>query len=942
MHKTFDHKKIEEKWQKKWREQSLYDVGERDGNKEKEYVLTELPYPSGNLHVGHWHAFGVPDIYVRFMRMKGKQVVFPMGFDAFGLPAENAAIKNNADPKAWTEANIEYMRNQLESMGNSFSWDKTLSTTDPDYYRWTQWMFSKFFEAGIAYRGKGAVNWCPNCQTVIANEQVTSQDTCERCDTTIEKKVMPQWMFKITDFADSLIDDLDSLDWPDHIKQAQINWIGRSKGAKLPFTLSSGDQLDVFTTRPDTLYGATYLVLAPDYELVQKNQANINNWTEVNTYIEATKLKKDQDRLDNSKEKTGVRLEGLTATNPATGESLPVFIADYVLASYGTGAIMAVPAHDERDYQFATKFNLPIKPVIARHYDLETKDDTKTIDRGEVVDLIIEHPSDGTFLLQREVDKSGPDHVHFVGGGTDGESHEVAIARELLEETGFTNYDIIAGPIEIHTALAYRHTKDKNQRTKSHSYHLKLKDLDQQASEVEDGVHTIEWTEKSQVADNITWVAHQNAWKAGMLGEVYTGDGVLVQSEEFNGFSSAKAKEAITKKVGGEMTNTYRLRDWSFGRQRYWGVPIPIVYSPEGEAHAVPDEYLPWTLPEDVDFRPTGEPPLAKSKELKARTEKIFGPGWTPEVETMDTFVDSSWYFLRYIDNHNSESFSSEKALKDWMPIDIYFGGAEHTTMHLLYSRFWIKALHQLGYLNFSEPYRRRVNRGLIMGPDGHKMSKSKGNVVDPDEQVSLVGADAVKMSLAFMGPYNEVVNYPWDLGGIAGQRRFLERVCGLSNHLKDSTDKEVLVGLHKMVSKVQTDVKQFKFNTAISALMIFLNQAEKAGLDQDAYESFLKTLAPFAPFLTEELWSQLGYETSIHTEKYPDFEPELLVAEEVTIGVQLNGKMRGQITLAPDAKEDEALSAIKQNSQLQNKLEGLSVKKVIYVPGRILNLIVE
>ncbi len=652
-------------------------------------------------------------------------------------------------------------------------------------------MFTKFFENGVAYRGKGTVNWCPGCNTVIANEQVLANGTCERSGDVIEKREMPQWMLRITKYADRLIDDLDALDWPEHIKEAQRQWIGRSRGAEIDFELSVKRRVKVFTTRPDTLYGATYLVLAPEHPLVGESETHIANWNEVADYITKAKQKDDQDRLDNTKEKTGVKLEGITATNPASGEKIPVYISDYVLGSYGTGAIMAVPAHDERDFAFAEKFNLKVKQVI-----------------------------------------NGENPIPFANAG------------------------------------------------------------------------------------------------------------VLINSGEFNGMDSEEAKEAIVKKVGGKMTSTYRLRDWSIGRQRYWGVPIPIVYDPEGKAHAVPEEHLPWLLPEDVDFKPTGIAPLAKSEALKKRTEEIFGQGWTPEVETMDTFVDSSWYFLRYLDNHNEGGLASLKKQTDWMPIDIYFGGAEHTTMHLLYSRFWQKALLDLGLVTESEPYKRRINRGLILGPDGNKMSKSKGNVIDPDDHVKTVGADTVKMYLAFMGPY-EGSNYPFDLGGIAGVRRFLERVYGLGDHLTETDPKDTEALLHKTIAKVGEDILTFKFNTAISAMMIFVNHAEKYGLSVSSYELFTRLLAPFAPHLTEEIWSNLGHEASIHLASFPVADPKLLVNEMVTVGVQINGKLRATITISPTAAEEDVIKIALENKDIIRYATTTDIKKVIYVPGRILNLIV-
>ena len=937
MHKKFDSTAIEKKWQEKWKQDKLYDVTERDKDKKKEYVLVEWPYPSGNLHIGHWYAFAVPDIYVRFGRMNGKQVIYPMGFDAFGLPAENAAIKRNIDPGEWTESNMAYMRQQLGSMGNAFTWNMTTNSTDEDYYRWTQWMFTQFFEKGIAYRGVGTVNWCPSCNTVIANEQVLADDTCERCGSVVEKKEMPQWMMKITDYADRLVDDLDNLDWPEHIKEAQRNWIGRSEGSEIDFKLSSGDTATVFTTRPDTLFGATYMVLAPEHPLVAKNEAAVSNWAEAKAYIDEAAAKDEKDRLNDTKEKTGVKLEGVTAINPASGEEIPVYIADYVLAHYGTGAIMAVPAHDERDNAFAKKFGIAIKPVIAEVI-AEPEEGFETIDRGDLVDLIIEHPTDGTFLLQREKDENGPDHLHFVGGGTEGEGHEKAIARELEEETGFSEFEVVGDAVHVINTHLFRHTKQKNQSGRCHYYHIKLTSLNQSTSEIEDGKHTIEWVSAEEVAEKITWHNHRSGWDVFRGTKMHTGGGTLVNSGEFDGMDSEAAKAKITEAVDGRKTNTYRLHDWSVGRQRYWGVPIPIVYDPEGNPHPVKAEHLPWTLPEDVDFKPTGEAPLAKSAELRERTEKLYGEGWTPEVETLDTFVDSSWYFLRYIDNQNDTEVLGKSAQADWMPIDIYFGGAEHTTVHLLYSRWWQKVLFDMGITVDDEPYTRRINRGLILGPDGNKMSKSKGNVIDPDEQVALVGADAVKMYLGFMGPY-EGSNYPWDMGGLAGIRRFLERVYGLSEHITEVDDEASLKVLHQSIAKVAEDVPQHKFNTAISAMMVAVNQFEKTGLSQKSYETFLKVIAPFAPHLSEELWAAQGHDASIHNERFPTADATLLKNEAVTIGVQINGKLRGEITISPDAAEADAMQAVQADEQLVAKLPD-ETKKVIYVPGKILNLI--
>lgn len=943
MHKKFDSREIETKWQQLWEEQKLYEVGERDHSKPKEYVLVEWPYPSGNLHIGHWYAFAVPDIYARFKRMSGTQILFPMGFDAFGLPAENAAIKRNLDPKEWTNDNIAYMRHQLARMGNSFAWDKTANSTDPSYYKWTQSMFTKFFENGIAYRGKGIVNWCPGCNTVIANEQVLTDGTCERSGDVIEKKEMPQWMLRITKYADRLTDELADLDWPEHIKEAQRQWIGRSRGAEIDFKLSTGNIITVFTTRPDTLYGATYLVLAPEHPLIEQNATSIRNIEEVRSYVAVTKQKDEQDRLDATKEKTGVKLEGITAINPGSGEEIPVFIADYVLGGYGTGAIMAVPAHDERDYDFAKKFNIAVKQVVVPCAS-DSKNPPQAGFEEVKRDTVIVHLRDvstGKFaLLNWHATLEGVTTA-IMGGIEPGQTPEDAALAEIAEEAALQGV-MITKKLKWITAAKYC-ASHKNQNRCAHSYAFlaEISDLKSQGiiSELEQKTHTLVWVDEAEVLAKLTPDHQKQIWELLQVETALTGNGYLINSAEFDDLDNEEAKEKITTKVGGRMTATYRIRDWSIGRQRYWGVPIPIVYSPEGVAQVVPEEHLPWLLPEDVDFRPTGEAPLAKSASLKERTEAIFGPGWTPEVETMDTFVDSSWYFLRYLDNQNETSLASLEKQKDWMPIDIYFGGAEHTTMHLLYSRFWQKALFDLGLVTENEPYRRRINRGLILGPDGNKMSKSKGNVIDPDEQVALVGSDTVKMYLAFMGPY-EGNNYPWDMGGIAGLRRFLERVYGLPDHFVESENENITRQLHKTIAKISSDIEEFKFNTAISTMMIFVNLAEKEGLTKDSFTTFIQVLAPFAPHITEEIWQDLGYQTSVHVANYPTADEGLAKDVLIQIGVQINGKMRGTIDIAPTATEHEAMVAIMSNVSIAARLANINSSKVIYIPGRIINLI--
>jgi leucyl-tRNA synthetase len=780
MIKNYDHKKLEKKWQKEWEKKKIYKVKDKDKDRKNFYALVEFSYPSGNLHVGHWYAFGVTDIFARYKRMQGFNVLFPMGFDAFGLPAENAAINQGADPKVLTYKQMATMRTQLKSMGGMFDWEREVITCDPGYYKWTQWMFNKFFENDLVYRAVTKVNWCPKDKTILANEQVVD-GCCDRCGSQVEQRSQEQWMIRITKFGDKLVDDLEKLDWPEEIKSAQRNWIGRSEGAEIDFSVGQ-TKIKVFTTRPDTILGATYIVLAPEHILVKELESQISNLEEVKKYITETKKKSDLDRQQ-SKTKTGVELKGLKAINPANKQEIPIYIADYVLAGYGTGAIMAVPADDERDREFAGVFGLPIV--------------------------------------------------------------------ENYEKSGFEDY--------------------------------------------------------------------------------------------------------------GKRKNTYRLRDWGISRQRYWGTPIPIVYDPSGKAHPVPDKHLPWLLPNDVDHTPDGTAPLARSKELFKRTEKLFGKGWKPEVETMDTFVDSSWYFYRYLDAKNKKTFADVKHRDAWMPIDLYMGGAEHTTMHLLYSRFWVKALHQLGLVKEDEAYKVRRNRGLILGPDGNKMSKSKGNVVDPDELVLRLGADTVRMYLAFMGPYGVTTNYPWDPNGVVGVRRFLERVWKIQEKVfkqKNSSGllqpKKAEAGtfpvqnsfasktLNKVIKKMTEDMAEYKFNTAISQMMVLMNEWEKApAVSESEYKILLKLLAPFAPHMAEELWHIVGEKKSIHFCEWPVFDPAFVVDHEVKIAVQVNGKLRAELLVALDTTEEEVVKQALQNENVIKSLNGLEVKKSIYIKNRLINIVV-
>ncbi|QQR50261.1 leucine--tRNA ligase [Candidatus Nomurabacteria bacterium] len=814
---SYNHKDIEKKWQDEWEKQSIYSVPDTLVGKKNFYELVEFTYPSGNLHVGHWYAFSVPDIHARFKRMQGYNVLYPMGFDAFGLPAENAAIKLGADPKVLTYEQMDRMRIQFRSMGAMFDWDREVVSCAPEYYKWTQWMFNQFLKKDLVYRDVTKVNWCPKDQTVLANEQVVD-GCCERCGSEVIQKNQEQWMLRITKYADRLIDDLDTLAWPEEIKAAQRNWIGRSEGSEIEFQITNDElRIKVFTTRADTLFGVTYIVLAPEHELIKNLKLRIANWDEVEEYIHQTKKKSELDRQQ-SKEKTGVQLKGIKAINPANGEEVPVWVADYVLAGYGTGAVMAVPAHDERDFEFARKYHLSIMRVI----------DGNT-DHGNVPSQYRGNPSD------------------YVAN--------IATAKDFC----------------------------------------------------------------------------------------FTSEGILMHSGKFDGLNSNEARIKITEFVGGKMVKTYRLRDWGISRQRYWGTPIPIVYDPKGKAHPVPDEHLPWILPTDVDHTPDGTAPLARSKELFERTEKLFGKGWKPEVETMDTFIDSSWYFYRYLDNHNNEAFAAKEKIDAWMPINLYMGGAEHTTMHLLYSRFWVKAMKDCGLVTENEPYTIRRNRGIILGPDGNKMSKSKGNIINPDEIVERLGADTVRMYLAFMGPYGVTTNYPWDPNGVVGVRRFLERVWRLQ--FKIDKQKKVCKTdnlVQKTIKGVTEDIEEYKFNTAIAKMMILVNALEKEeAIVENSYKILLRILAPFASHITEELWHELGEKTSIHLALWPTFDPTVIIDEQVTIVVQINGKVRSELMVQKGIEEETIKNLALADEKIIRALEGKTIQKIIYVKDRLLSIVV-
>ncbi|OGN04531.1 MAG: leucine--tRNA ligase [Candidatus Yanofskybacteria bacterium RIFCSPHIGHO2_01_FULL_44_17] len=802
--KKYNPKQIESKWQKYWEAKKVYNTKEAENNY---MLLTEFPYPSGNLHIGHWYAFALPDILARYLRMTGKNVMYPIGFDAFGLPAENAAIKNNIHPETWTKKNITYMTKQLKSMGATFDWSREVQTIDPDYYKWTQWMFLKFYEKGWVYRAATKVNWCPNDKTVLANEQVVD-GRCDRCDSEVIQKELTQWMFKITEFADDLAGGLKDLDWQETAKLGQLNWIGRSEGAKIKFKLTDipGQKdgrhfVDAFTTRADTLFGVTAVVISP--ELAQKwIDVGWRASEEVKEYVKKSLTKRELERQETA-EKTGIDA-GIFAVNPINDEKIPVWVADYVLGHYGTGAVMFVPAHDQRDYEFAKKYSLLIKTVV----------------------------------------------------------EPVAIEKNLTNEA-------------------------------------------------------------------------------------YVGPGILANSGKYNGVESEDAKKKITEELKlsgfGDFQRTYRLHDWVLSRQRYWGVPIPMVNCLKCGYQPAPEKDLPIKLPSLEDFKPAddGRSPLAKAtKWLKVKCPKCEGEA-ERETDTMDTFVDSSWYFMRYTDPKNKKEFASKEKMAKWLPVPMYIGGAEHTTMHLLYARFFAKALQKLGHVDFLEPFIGRRNRGIILGPDHQKMSKSRGNVVDPDIEVKKYGADAVRMYLAFMGPYEQ--GGPWSPGGIIGVYRFLSRVWNVFNFAKDvvlPSAKNIV--LHKTIKKIGEDIQNMRFNTGVSELMKLLNELESYQLPVSVQKTFLQLLAPFAPHMTEEVWiNVMKNKNSIHLEKWPKYDPKLIIEEKVALVVQVNGKTRDVIKASGSLSEEEVRKLALASDKIKKHLVGKDVKKFIYVPGRLINLVI-
>ena len=947
----YNHKEIEPKWQKKWEESDSGSVTEK--GKDSVYHLVMFPYPSGaGLHVGHVESYAGVDIMTRKARMEGKNVLFPMGFDAFGLPAENYAIKLGVHPAETTTKAIKNFTRQLKSVGLDFDWDRVLSTADPSYYKWTQWIFSQFLQNGLAYKKKAPVNWCESCVTVLANEQVID-GRCDRCKSEVVQKELEQWFFEITKYAEQLLAGLDDLDWPDSLKAMQRNWIGKSEGANVKFKISHPElvevsSIEVFTTRPDTLFGATYMVLAPEHSLVDQLTTEENKKA-VEKYKKEAAKKSALERSEIQKEKTGVPT-GSFAINPANGEEVPVWIADYVLSTYGTGAIMAVPAHDERDYTFAKKYDLPIQAVVSPDMvdKLNPPKDGVEMTHRNTVHVILRNQEGKIGLLNWKSESWGDrTPVTFITGGVDdGEDLVEAARREVLEETGYTDLQLVETLVHETCASFYAAHKSVNRCAHVRCVVFDVSENGQQEiNEDEKAHHDLVWCDPSEVAGKINIPDDTFFWEdfsAG--GQAYMENGVLTNSAFLNGLSVADAKdkmiEWLEKEKLGERKTTYRLRDWLVSRQRYWGAPIPVVYDPEGNQHPVKNEHLPLLLPTDVDFKPTGESPIALSDDFKKLAEELYGDGWHFEVDTMDTFVDSSWYFLRYCDPKNEDALADKKALKHWMPVDLYVGGVEHAVLHLLYARFFCYALNDLGVIDFKEPFMKLRNQGMILGPDGQKMSKSVGNVINPDDVVSEFGADTLRLYEMFMGPFEDTK--PWDTNGVLGLRRFLDKVHRVSEGELSNTSSEALMReLHKTIKKVTKDIDDMRFNTAISQMMIMVNAIQEDGsVGKDVFVPFVQLLAPFAPHLAEEVWEKLGNVDSIFVSSWPSFDEALARDEMIKMPVQVNGKVRATLSVSPDISEEDAIKFALADEKVKSYVEG-EPKKVIFVKGRLINFVV-
>lgn len=948
--KSYDHTKIEKKWQNAWDKKRIYQV--KDFKGKKFYSLIEFPYPSGEgLHVGHPRPYIGMDVVSRKRRMEGYNVLFPIGWDAFGLPTENYAIKTGIHPKVVTKKNTDNFRRQIKMLGISFDWSREINTTDPTYYKWTQWIFLQFFKHGLAYKAESEINWCPSCKIGLANEEAVN-GKCERCGHDTEKRKKKQWMLRITKYADRLDKDLDSVDYPERVKLSQKNWIGRSEGSEIEFgTKNLEERIKVFTTRADTIFGATYIVLAPEHEIVQKLKTRIKNWKEVEKYIEKTKRESELQRLIDSKEKTGIELQGIKAINPANSKEISVWIADYVLPHYGTGAVMAVPAHDERDYQFAKKYNLPIKRVVEPKFfysegDNGVKKDLPFVDRN-LVCVILRNPKDNKYLCLSWKDH----HMHgLITGGIENQENLVDSAkREIYEESGYKNVKFVRNPdFALHTFFYHRVKKVNRHARFQYLFFDLIDESKDPIAENESSVHEIVWKNKDELKTFFT--VAEGEFINNLIDNpdyIFVDDGILHDSEKFNGIDSEKARREITKFVGGKIVTKFKLRDWVFSRQRYWGEPIPIIECEKCGLVPVPEKKLPLKLPEVKNYKltETGESPLANiSSWVNTKCPKCAGKA-RRETDTMPNWAGSSWYYLRYTDTKNKNKFADYKKIKYWTPVDWYNGGMEHTTLHLLYSRFWHKFLYDLKLVPNKEPYLKRTSHGMILGEGGVKMSKSLGNVVNPDEMVKIYGADTLRIYEMFLGPFEEAA--VWNTESIIGSRRFIEKVWRIGQRVSENRKNfpeslSLIKLLHKTIKKVSEDIETMHFNTAISSMMILAGEMEKVEfIKKSDFKKFLQILSPFAPHISEDLWQKLGEKKSITCSIWPKWDEKFIKDDEIKIVVQVNGKVRAEIAIKTDEKEENVKKMALAEEKVQKFIENMEIKKIIYVKNRLINVVI-
>ena len=938
-----DIQKIEQKWQKYWEENHTFEA-KIDNNKEKYYYLVEFPYPSGaGLHVGHVRSYTALDVLARKKRMMGYNVLFPMGWDAFGAPAEQYAIKNHIHPSIAVKENIKTFKGQIQKLGISFDWSREFSTTDPEYYKWTQWQFLQFFKHGMAYKAKKNINWCPKCKTGLSNED-SSGGVCERCGSQVEQKEKEQWMLRMSDYAEELIDGLKDTDFQERTKLAQINWIGKSTGAEVEFKLKQVEEsLKVYTTRPDTLFGVTFMVVAPEHPYIDLYSGLISNMNEVIDYREQANKKTEFERTQLVKDKTGVKLEGLSAINPVNGKEVPIYISDYVMMSYGTGAIMAVPAHDSRDYDFAKKFGIDIIQVLEETTGTRQENETK---KNSIVAIVYDEEKDKYLTINWG--KNGG--RLFVGGTMKEEETPVECAiREIKEETGYSDITLVNTGFKINHHY-YAYNKDKYFDIEATPLLFKLNSDKQDNQNLdEDEKFEVEWVAKDIIEKEIMDELHKKSFEYVNTPGAMCGDGIHINSDILNGLTKEEAINKIIafleeKNIGHKQIN-YKLQDWIFTRQRFWGEPIPLVYCEKCGWVPVPEEDLPVLLPDVAEYEPTddGESPLARIEEFVNTTCPCCGAPAKRETDTMPNWAGSSWYWLRYMDPHNDKEFVSQEALKYWGQVDWYNGGMEHATRHLLYARFWNQFLYNIGLVPNKEPFKIRASHGMILGEGGVKMSKSLGNVINPDDIVSKYGADTLRTYEMFIGDYEKEAT--WSEQGLIGCKRFLDKVIRVGEKVNENVEysKELEKDIHKTVKKVSDDIDNSKFNTAISALMILLNKMEKmASISKKDYRTFLHLLNPIAPHLTEELNEMYQLGEPLCNSSWPSYEEDMLVDSEKEIAVQVNGKVRATIMVHVDDNDEDIKKKAMEAENVKRHIEGKEIVKVIVIKGKIVNIVVK